>query len=155
MSEIEQNKKKIAFILARMPGGIIERYDLYLVSGLSEEAFKEAFNSLLDEISISRVTFDNHTRYTDGYKLTNFGIERYSLRVIVDNAALPDYIPREDSEYVKVISQDTQYGATRTGVKLAPSSSKAAKEKRRGTIFICACVISFIVVGTLIIIFVL
>lgn len=154
LSEIEDNKRKIAESLARFPGGI-ERYDLYLISGLSEEAFKQAFNELKDDYFIRQVTFGVHQTFTDGYMLTDSGIDRYSLKAVVDSSRLPDYIPRDDSEYVKVISQDTQYGATRTGVKLAPKQSKLTKERRRGIIFICACVIGFIAIGTIIIVFVL
>jgi len=154
MSDIEEDKKKIAEILGRFPGGI-ERYDLYLVSGLSKEAFNQAFKELKDGYFVRQITYGVNQTFADGYMLTASGIDRYSLRAVVDNSTIPDYIPRDDSEYVKVISQDTQYGATTTGVRLARPSSKVAKEKRRGIIFISVIVFVVIVVATLILIFAL
>ena len=152
MSETEENKKKIMFLLATMPGGKIGHKDLYRVLGIGEEAFVQAIQLLLGEYSIEKVKINLYSDYYSGYGLTKSGIERYSLQVTSDSVAESRYIPIPDDRYEKVISQDTQYGATRTGLRLRRSRSEVTKKRRRVTIFICACAGGFILIAVLVLV---
>ena len=155
MSELEETKKRIVEIIANMPSGKVERADIFRIIGTDREMFNQAFQELKDEYSISEGTIDGRTTYANAYELTSIGIDRYSLKSIVDETKLPDYVGREDSEYIKVVSQDTQYDPTTTGVRLATASSELRERKRKGIIFISAFVIVAIVVAVLIVVFVL
>ena len=143
MSDLDGHKKKFVEILASRHNAVATKDDIYdfMAGSISKDTFNQVIESLIDEGSIERVEIGS-------FRLTVQGERTYSLEHVTPGPDSSRYVSQDKDEGLVIVTQDTQYTSTTTGLYLTDEEKAARNDKVRKQVL--ACFIFIIIVATLI-----